>query len=320
MRRLIGERIIQTLRNDTLLEMGDAALLPATPGRLAMSTDSFVISPLFFPGGDIGALAIHGTANDLAVAGARPLWISLGLILEEGLPLATLDRVLESIAKAAQEVGVQIVTGDTKVVPRGAADQIFINTAGVGQLEIAPPIGPGKLNPGDAIVVSGPIAKHGMAVMAIREALAFDPIPTSDCGSLVEAAAALWAADLDVRSMRDATRGGVSAVLHEWSEACGQTISIDEETIPVTPEIRGVSEVLGLDPLHVANEGTMVISLPAESVARALEILRKIPQTSGAVQIGQVQPRGAAPVLVRRSLGREIPLDEPIGAPLPRIC
>ena len=319
MRQLISERIIRAVQNETLLQMGDAALLPAGDGTLAMTTDSFVISPLFFPGGDIGSLAVYGTSNDLAVSGARPLWISLGLILEEGLPLATLDQVLESVAKAARQVGVQVVTGDTKVVPRGAADLLFINTTGIGQVE-RPPLGPGKLQPGDVILVSGPIARHGMAVMAVRESLAFDPVPTSDSGSLVDAAAALRAADLQVCAMRDATRGGVAAVLHEWSEACAQTISIDESSIPVTPEVRGVCEVLGLDPLHVANEGTMVVAVPGDSASHALDVLRNIPQTTGAVRIGQVRQRSAAAVVVRRALGREMPLDEPVGAPLPRIC
>ncbi|MEO2046905.1 MAG: hydrogenase expression/formation protein HypE, partial [Pirellulales bacterium] len=184
MRRLIRERIMHAVENETLLQMGDAAQLPAVDGRLAMSTDSFVISPLFFPGGDIGSLAVYGTANDLAVSGARPLWISLGLILEEGLPLKTLDLVLQSIAEAARQVGVQVVTGDTKVVPRGAADQLFINTTGIGQVKKLS-AGPRQLQPGDVILVSGPIAKHGMAVMAIRESLAFEPVPTSDSGSLV---------------------------------------------------------------------------------------------------------------------------------------
>jgi hydrogenase expression/formation protein HypE len=319
MRRLIRERIVHAVENETLLQMGDAAQLPAVDGSLAMSTDSFVISPLFFPGGDIGSLAIYGTTNDLAVSGARPLWISLGLILEEGLPLKTLDLILQSIAEASRQVGVQVVTGDTKVVPRGAADQLFINTTGIGQIEKLS-ARPRQLQLGDEILVSGPIAKHGMAVMAIRESLAFDPVPTSDSGSLVDAAAALWAADLQVRAMRDATRGGVAAVLHEWSESCGLTISVEESRIPVTPEIRGVCEVLGLDPLHVANEGTMVVSVPGDSAAAALEVLRKFPQTSDAVRIGQVVQRKSALVVVRRALGREMPLDEPIGAPLPRIC
>jgi hydrogenase expression/formation protein HypE len=319
MRRLISERIIHALQNETLLQMGDAALLPTDAGTLAMTTDSFVISPLFFPGGDIGSLAIYGTANDLAVSGARPLWISLGLILEEGLPLETLDQVLNSVAAAARQVGVQVVTGDTKVVPRGAADKLFINTTGIGLVERTLP-GPSQLQPGDEILVSGPIACHGMAVMAVRESLAFEPVPTSDSGSLVDATAALRGADLPVRALRDATRGGVAAVLHEWAEACGQTICIDEASIPVTPEVRGVCEVLGLDPLHVANEGTMVVSVPGDSAARALDVLRGIPQTSAAVRIGLVRQRGAASVVVRRALGREMPLDEPVGAPLPRIC
>jgi hydrogenase expression/formation protein HypE len=299
---------------------GDAAILPACRGPLAMTTDSFVVSPLFFPGGDIGSLAVYGTVNDLAVAGAEPRWITLGLIVEEGLELEVLRVVLASVASAARRVGVAVVTGDTKVVPRGAADKLFINTTGIGEIVAAMPAGPQMLQVGDALVVTGPIGRHGMAVMVAREGLAFDPAPTSDSAPLVDAVAALRRAGVPVRAMRDATRGGVGAVLHEWAEASGKTLSILESQLPVTDEVRGACELLGLDPIHVANEGTMVVAVPANSVAAALDALRTVEEAAQSVVVGEVESRGLAPVVVRRVTGSAIPLDEPVGAPLPRIC
>ena len=320
MRRLLREQILPAVGSEHLAELGDAAVLPAVSGQLAFSTDSFVVSPLFFPGGDIGSLAVFGTANDLAVAGAVPRWISLGLIVEEGLPVDVLERVLESAAAAADRTGVQVVTGDTKVVPRGAADLLFLNTSGVGEFVAIPPPGPTALQPGDAILVSGPIGRHGMAVMTSREGLQFDPAPTSDSGSLVESVRSLREAGVAIRAMRDATRGGVAAVLHEWSEACGATMELEECQIPVSPEVRGVCEVLGLDPLHVANEGTMVVAVPACDAEAAITALRGVPESAGAAAIGEVAAATVAAVVVRRSLGQPMPLDEPLGAPLPRIC
>lgn len=319
MRRLIRDAVLSRIDNEYLAPLGDAAILPGCRGALAMTTDSFVVSPLFFPGGDIGSLAVYGTANDLAVSGARPRWISLALIIEEGLPLAVLRRVVESIARAADRVQARVVTGDTKVVPRGAADQLFINTAGVGEVFLSLP-GPGSLQPGDAILVSGPIGRHGIAVMASREGLAFEPPPTSDSGPLVDAVAALSQAGVPVRALRDATRGGLGAVLHEWARASNLTLCFDEGDVPVPPEVRGACELLGLDAVHVANEGTMVLAVPPQAATAALDALRQLPECAGAARIGHVQPRALAPVIVRRALGPEMPLDEPPGAPLPRIC
>jgi hydrogenase expression/formation protein HypE len=320
MRQLIHQRIIPAVENELLGIAGDAAVLPKLQGRIALTTDSFVVSPLFFPGGDIGSLAVYGTVNDLAVAGAAPSWISLALILEEGLELAVLERVLASVAEAAKRAGVLVVTGDTKVVPRGAADQIFINTTGIGEFVAAPPAGPRAMEVGDELIVTGPIARHGIAVMAAREGLALDPPPESDSAPLVDAVVALQQAGVPLRAMRDATRGGVSAVLHEWAEASGKTLLIEEQMLPVTPEVRGACELLGLDPIHVANEGTMVIAVPQDCAEQAIDVLRIVPETTRSVRIGHVGARSLAPVLVERLAGQKIPLDEPIGAPLPRIC
>jgi len=320
MRQLIHRRLIPAVDNEFLRIAGDAAVLPKLQGPIAMTTDSFVVSPLFFPGGDIGSLAVFGTVNDLAVAGATPRWISLALILEEGLEMAVLKRVLANVAEAAKRAGVLVVAGDTKVVPRGAADQIFINTTGIGEIVATPPAGPHAIEVGDELIVTGPIARHGIAVMAAREGLAFDPSPKSDSAPLVDAVAALQQAGVPLRALRDATRGGLGAVLQEWAEASGKTLVIDERVLPVTPESRGACELLGLDPIHVANEGTMVVAVPQGWAERAIGVLSSVRETVGSVRIGQIGPRGLAAVLVERSTGQLIPLDEPIGAPLPRIC
>ena len=319
-RKLIHERIAARYDNPFLVPLADAARLPLLAGPPVLTTDSFVVTPLFFPGGDIGSLAVYGTVNDLAVAGARPRWMSLSLILEEGLPLATLDRVLESIAAAAQQVPIKIVTGDTKVVPRGAADKLFINTTGLGELVEPAAPGPQALAPGDELLVSGPIGRHGIAVLAARDDLGFDPPPRSDCGPLYEAVEALRASGVPCRALRDATRGGVAAVLHEWAAASRLTLEIDEARLPVTDEVRGACELLGLDPLFVACEGTMVVAVESGRSDEAIAALRRCPVSSGVTSIGRVAPASAAPVVVRRMFGRLQPLDEPAGAPLPRIC
>ena len=320
MRQLIAQRILPKLDNEFLRVAGDAALLPACRGALAMTTDSFVVSPLFFPGGDIGSLAVYGTVNDLAVVGAKPRWISLALILEEGLELATLECVLASVAAAAKRVGVPVVTGDTKVVPRGAADRLFINTTGIGEFIVTPPAGPQSLEDGDELIVTGPIGRHGMAVMVAREGLDFDPPPLSDSAPLFDAVSALQRAGIPLRALRDATRGGLGAVLHELAEASGKTLAIEERLVPVTAEVRGACELLGLDPIHVANEGTMLVAVPQEQSGRAIEVLRSIPETAQSICIGRVESRGLAAVVVERGARQRIPLDEPVGAPLPRIC
>jgi hydrogenase expression/formation protein HypE len=322
MRRLIEERILPRFRDsaDAARLPGDAALLEQVNGRLAVTTDSFVVSPLFFPGGDIGRLAVFGTVNDLVVSGAEPLWLSLSLIIEEGLPVNVLDRVLDSVAVAAAEAGVRVATGDTKVVPRGAVDGLFLNTSGIGRvLEPAPP-GPETLEAGDELIVSGPIGRHGIAILAAREQLGLIPPPETDCGCLRNSVQALRDATIPVRAMRDATRGGVTAILHEWAAACGLTLTIDESSIPLTPDVRGASELLGLDPLHIANEGTMLIAVSRGSGDAAVAALRRSPVSATAAVIGRVAEKNFAPVTIVRSLGRELPLDEPLGVLLPRIC
>ncbi len=320
-RQLIERHIRPAFESPELAELPDAAHLTAESRRLAVTTDSFVVSPLFFPGGDIGSLAVYGSVNDLAVSGAKPRWLTLSLILEEGLPLVLLDRVLESVAAAAKCCGVVVVAGDTKVVPKDAADSLFLTTTGVGELIEPVPPGPSLIQPGDALIVSGPIGRHGVAVLCAREEIEFDPPPTTDSAPLADPIAALRRAiGPQIRAIRDATRGGVSAVLHEWAAACNLTMNLHERDIPVGSDIRGACELLGLDPLHVANEGTFVAVVAADAVEDALAALRSFPQTEGAAAIGQVVDRKIAPVTIQRTLGSERPLDEPAGALLPRIC
>lgn len=319
-RRFLQEHLLPRLGNPILQTLNDAAEVMAESGRLAISTDSFVVSPIFFPGGDIGSLAVYGTTNDLAVAGAKPKWLSLSLIIEEGLSVCTLDQILDSIAKAARSVDVQIVAGDTKVVPKGAADGLFINTTGIGSMLFPELVGPSQLTPGDQLLLTGPVGQHGLAVLTARHQLQVEPMPHSDCGSLLPAVEALRSASINVKAMRDATRGGVAAVLHEWSESSGLTLSINEPAVPISAEIRGLSELLGLDPLFIANEGAMLVAVPEQQVEAALDALRKEKISVQAACVGNVTARGITPVTVWRGFGRPQPLDEPLGALLPRIC
>ncbi len=320
-RELITKRILPCFDNEHLRQLSDAAQLTLAADRIAMTTDSFVVSPLIFPGGDIGSMAVYGTVNDLAVSGAVPRWLSLALIIEEGLEFSVLDDIIKSIAVAVQRCDVMIVAGDTKVVPKGAADRLFINTTGVGELTGPVIVGPHSIQPGDSLIVSGPIGRHGIAVMAVREELLLDPPPRSDSAPLHNAVACLKnAVGGSVRALRDATRGGVSAVLHEWAVSCSLTMHLNEQQIPVTDDVRGASELLGLDPLYVANEGTMVIAVDATAADDALAALRSVPETRQATVIGTVKERRISPVTIQRMLGGEQPVDEPTGALLPRIC
>ncbi len=318
-RQLLREEVFPWLKNDLLMALGDSAVLPPLSSAPVFTTDSYVVSPLFFPGGNIGSLAVFGTVNDLAVAGGKPRWISLSLILEEGFERADFRQVLRSIAAAARETEVAVVTGDTKVVPRGAVDRLFINTAGIGELQW-PLAGPAALQPGDGILVSGPIGRHGLCILAAREELGFDPPLASDCGSLLPAIDALRQANVPVRAMRDATRGGVAAVLHEWAAASGLSIVVESGSIPLTPEVRGASELLGLDPLFVACEGTLVAAVPHDRIERATEVLRRIPLSAHAAPIAELMKPRLSPVLLRQATGQLVPLDEPLHALLPRIC
>jgi len=319
MRRLLAEHILPRLGHDPSLPPDDAVVLPPLVGLPVLTTDAFVVSPLFFPGGDIGSLAVYGTVNDLAVRGAEPLWLTLSLVLEEGLALDVLDAVLESTARAAKRCAVRIVAGDTKVVPRGSVDGLFLTTTGLGRLVEPAPTGSATIRSGDILLASGPVGRHGTAILVAREQMPFDPPPASDCGPLLEATAALRASGVRLRALRDATRGGVTAVLHEWARDCGHTLVVDEARVPVTPEVRGVCELLGFDPLAVANEGTMVAAVAPADAEAALAALRSVPGHAEAAAIGEVRLRKSIPVL-KRALGREHPLVEPSGAPFPRIC
>lgn len=299
----------------------DAALLQSDVHRLAFSTDSYVVSPLFFPGGDIGTLAVYGTCNDLAVSGSIPRWLSLSLIIEEGLPLPVLQKILQSIAAAAAECQVQIVTGDTKVVPHGEADGIFLNTTGIGELTDPVPPGAESLQVGDILIVSGCIGRHGIAVLAAREHLDFHPAPASDGASLFPAIKALRNnIGSEVRAIRDATRGGVTAVLHEWAIASNKTLHIDEKRIPVDAITQSACELLGMEPLHLACEGTMLLAVASNYAEQALSILRSVAVSREAAIIGAVEARAISPVIIRRTLGHEQSLNEPSSASLPRIC
>ena len=328
-RRLIRERILSRLGNPALRKLADSACLSliginsgntSQPSQLAFTTDGYTVSPLFFPGGNIGRLAVFGTVNDLAVAGAIPHWLSLGMIIEEGFSLSILDQILESIQQASNSVGIEIVTGDTKVVPRGAADGIFLTTAGIGTLLPNAPQGPESIQPGDDVIVSGPIGAHGMAILCARERFEFDPPPQSDCASIAEPMLGLLRAGIRVRAARDATRGGVAAVLHEWLECTQTSCTLVEEQVPVSPPVRAVAELLGLDPLHLANEGTFVLATSPDQTPFALELLHQHEQTKQARVIGRIGPDRRVPLSIVRGFGREVPVDEPTGAPLPRIC
>jgi hydrogenase expression/formation protein HypE len=320
-RRLISEIILPRFAATRNRGFADAATVTTIGCRLAICTDSHTVSPMFFPGGDLGSLSVYGTVNDLAVAGAYPRWLTLSLIIEEGLPIAILEKILDSAAHAARECRVAIVAGDTKVVPRGAADGLFLNTSGVGELLDPVPPGPGSIRVGDKVLVSGPIGRHGIAVLSARDSFAFEPAPLSDSGSVIPLVAALRnSVGEHLRTIRDATRGGVSAVLHEWAQECGHTFALTESCVPVTEEVRGACELLGLDPLYVANEGTIVVAVDPRFAEIAVTALHQIPGSGQAAVIGEVQPKGISPVTIRRTFGSPQPLDEPSGAPLPRIC
>jgi hydrogenase expression/formation protein HypE len=288
--------------------------------RLAFTTDTFVVQPLFFPGGDIGKLAVYGTVNDLAMAGARPRWLSCGLVLEEGLPIDVLRRVIESMQAAAAEVGVQIITGDTKVVDRGKGDGIFINTAGVGEIEDGLDVSPARVAAGDRILLSGDIGRHGIAIMSQREGLQFEGALDSDCASLAGLVAGLTALGADLHCLRDLTRGGLAAALIEIAEQAGVGIELDEASIPVAPQVAGACELLGLDPLYVANEGRMIAIVPEHAAPEALRIARQHPVACQSGLIGRViaAPRGS--VELRNPLGSGRLLDLLSGEQMPRIC
>jgi len=317
MRDVIGPSIAAASPGGPL---NDAAVVQVGGARLAFTTDSFVVSPIRFPGGDIGELAVNGTINDLAMMGAQPLAISLAFVIEEGLPLEELAIVSASAARAAAAAGAQIVTGDTKVVGRGAADRLFVNTAGIGVVPDGVAPAADRARPGDAIVLSGPIGLHGVAIMSVREGLEFEVEIASDTQPLNAVVAAALAVEPDVRVLRDPTRGGLSSALNEIAGASGVGMVLEEHAIPIPEPVRAACEMLGLDPFHVANEGKCVAIVPAESADAVVDAMRSVPEGEGAVRIGTVVADHPGMVTIRTIVGSERIVDMLVGEQLPRIC
>jgi len=300
--------------------MGLATSAPAQHGgRLVFTTDAFVVDPIFFPGGDIGRLAVCGTVNDLAAAGARPVALSASFILEEGLPISVLERVVDSMASAAREAGVPVICGDTKVVPRGKADKLYISTSGVGEVPEGVSVSGSAAKPGDVVLVSGPVGDHGLAVLSQREGLAFESPIVSDCAPLAALVATVLKASPGVHVLRDPTRGGLATTLNEIAQQSGVQIEIEEGAVPVRPAVAAACELLGLDPLYVANEGKMVVIAPADAAGTVLSAMTSHPQGREAARIGQVS-EGRGRVLLRTALGTHRMLDWHVGEQLPRIC
>ena len=318
---LIQELLLPAFRNKHLEELHDGAVLAAGQGRLAFTTDSYVVHPYLFPGGDIGSLAVHGTANDLAMCGARPLYISLAFILEEGLPVEHLRRVIGSVRDACREIAMEVVTGDTKVVERGKGDGIFINTTGIGGVLPDVEISPRRVRPGDRVLLSGPIAEHGIAILSVREGIAFESRIQSDTAHLWPLVSGLLqVGGRAVHVMRDATRGGVAAVANEIARSAGTGILLEEAEIPVREEVRGACEILGLDPLYVANEGVFLAFVSPEAVEFGLETLRRHPLGQTARLIGEVTADHPGIVRLRTRYGGTRVVDLLSGEQLPRIC
>ncbi len=325
MRDLIDDVFVRAFNNPLLCELDDQARMPlqelARHGdRLAFTSDSYVIDPLFFPGGDIGRLAVNGTVNDLAVGGARPLYLSCSVIIEEGFAVDSLRTIAQSMAEAAAAAGVQIVTGDTKVVPNGAADRLFINTAGIGVIPSGLELRARRIRSGDAVLINGALGEHGVAVLAARGDLALETSVRSDCQALHGLVETLLAACPETRCIRDATRGGLATVLNEFAQAADCGICIDESSLPIPSDVRGVCEILGLDPLYIANEGKLVAVVPSSGVDAALAAMRAHPAGRDAVQVAVVRDRPRATVTLRTAFGSERVVDMLVGEQLPRIC
>jgi hydrogenase expression/formation protein HypE len=320
MHQLIENMFVPSFSNALLDARHDGAVIHLNGTKLAFTTDSYVVRPLFFPGGDIGTLAINGTVNDLAMCGARPLYLSAGFILEEGLPMETLWRVVQSMKRAAEEAGVQLVTGDTKVVDKGKGDEVFINTAGVGIIEHDLTIAPASVQAGDVVLLNGDIGRHGIAIMAVREGLEFESAIESDCAPLADLVMKLLDAGVQVRCMRDLTRGGLASALIEIAEAANIHINIDESVIPVREDVQGACEILGFDPLYLANEGRFVAFVAASDADRALELMSAHPSGDGACVVGRVTEDAPAMVTLRSRIGATRIVDMFSGEQLPRIC
>jgi len=320
MHQLLENVFGQAFSNPILDTRHDSAQFTIPAGRLAMTTDSYVVRPIFFPGGDIGSMAVHGTVNDLAMSGARPLYLSCGFIIEEGLPMETLWRAVCSMRDAATKCCVQIVTGDTKVVDKGQGDGLFINTTGIGLIEHEQRILPQNVRPGDAVIVSGDLGRHGMAIMAVREGLQFESAILSDSAPVHEPVLDLLESGIEIHCLRDLTRGGLASALNEIAEAAGVKIAVEEKLIPVREEVHAACEMLGLDPLQVANEGRFVAFVAATDALRALEILRRHAISANAAIVGKVMAKSTPLVTLKSAIGASRILDMPSGEQLPRIC
>ena len=356
--QLIEKIFMPAFSNEALEQRHDGAVLSVNGSRLAFTTDSFVVRPLIFPGGNIGDLAVNGTVNDLAMCGARPLYLSAGFILEEGLEMETLRTVVTSMHKAAANAGVKLVTGDTKVVDKGKGDGIFINTSGIGVIEpfpgLAKParpgapqrkqketkengmphvspslrdvgtgirtIGPAAIQPGDVVIVSGDLGRHGIAILSVREGLEFESPILSDCANVWPAVEALLNAEIEIHCLRDLTRGGLATTLNEIASDRGVCIKLEEALIPVNEVVQGACEILGLDPLYVANEGRFAVFVPADQADRALEVMRKVPVSEGSVRVGAVGPSPERVVVLQSRIGGNRVVDMLSGEQLPRIC
>ncbi len=334
MRDLIGCMFLAAFRNPLLETQHDSAVAELTGKKIAFTTDSYVVRPLFFPGGDIGSMAVHGTVNDLAMAGARPVYLSSAFIIEEGLPMETLWRIVRSMAGAAKNCGVQIITGDTKVVDRGKGDGVFINTAGIGVIEHGQTIAPQSVCAGDSILVNGDLGRHGMAIMAVREGLQFESKIESDSAPVHETVLELLREGIEIHCLRDLTRGGLTSALNEISAAAGLTLLVGEKSIPVREDVHAACEILGLDAFQVACEGRFAAFIPERDASHALAILQKF--LPGASIIGQAHlplprrsqakagldpdPNLSAKVILKSAIGARRILDMPTGEQLPRIC
>ncbi len=322
MHDLIEKMMVAGSSSEQLKARHDGAVLDIGKAgrRIAFTTDSYVVKPLFFPGGDIGSLSVYGTANDLAMCGARPKFLSVGLVLEEGFSMETLWRVVSSMREAAARIGMELVTGDTKVVDRGRGDGVFINTAGIGICGHDLVIAPASVRSGDAIILSGDVGRHGMAVMAARENLEFERSLESDAAPVFEPVLEMLSEGIGVHCLRDLTRGGLASALVEIAEAAGIGIRIEEESVPVREDVRGACEILGLDPVYVANEGRFAAFVPEREAGRALDILRGYPVSAGACIIGRAREEEAGMVEMCTSVGSARALEMLSGEQLPRIC
>lgn len=317
---LVEHLFLPAFQNETLEQLGDAAVLPISSDRIAITTDTFVVQPLFFPGGSIGELAVNGTVNDLAMRGAIPLYLTVAFVLEEGFPVASLQRVVDALAAAARHANVNVVAGDTKVVERGHGDGCYINTTGVGVLPPGIDIGPQRARVGDTVVLSGTLGDHGMAVMSVREALEFESEICSDTASLAEMVANMIRVCPRLRVLRDPTRGGLASSLNEIARSSSCGIVIDEAELPVRPAVRAACDLLGLDPLQVANEGKLVCVAPSESLGELLQVMRADPCGRETTVIGRIVAEHPGRVVAKTAIGasRVVPL--PVGEQLPRIC